>query len=327
MRELAIRGHVVQIVIKSKDVLENLLQEDGWDYTNIGKRSGPSREGVAGGLVQRLMELNRLLGKWDIDILVGSTADIAILGRYRRIPSCIFFEDDFREVRIYAFLVGPMANTLVCPVACDAWYWDKKAVKYPGYHELAYLHPNRFIPDKEMISKLFDGKARYVLLRFSSLEAYHDKGKCGIDDTLATEIITICEKYAAVWIVSERALPEVFERYRFPLPASVMHHALAFADLYIGDSQTMAAEAAVLGTQSIRYNDFVGKLGYLEELEHRYGLTVGIKVGETERLMATVKENLDGSRDRSVSTELLYQEKVDVTDYIVNFLENYLRAW
>ena len=33
---------------------------------------------------------------------------------------------------------------------------------------------------------------------------------------------------------------------------SDMHHALAFASLYIGDTQTMAAEAAVLGTPSIR---------------------------------------------------------------------------
>lgn len=29
----------------------------------------------------------------------------------------------------------------------------------------------------------------------------------------------------------------------------------------------MAAEATILGTPSIRFNDFVGKLGYLEELE------------------------------------------------------------
>ncbi len=36
----------------------------------------------------------------------------------------------------------------------------------------------------------------------------------------------------------------------------------------------MIAEAAVLGTPSIRFNDFVGKLGYLEDLEHKYGLTI-----------------------------------------------------
>jgi predicted glycosyltransferase len=47
--------------------------------------------------------------------------------------------------------------------------------------------------------------------------------------------------------------------------------------MYIGDSQTMTAEAAVLGTPAIRFNDFVGELSYLEELEYTFDLTYGIK--------------------------------------------------
>ena len=37
-----------------------------------------------------------------------------------------------------------------------------------------------------------------------------------------------------------------------------IHHVMSFASIYIGDSQTMAAEAGVLGTPFIRFNDFVG---------------------------------------------------------------------
>ena len=58
------------------------------------------------------------------------------------------------------------------------------------------------------------------------------------------------------------------------------------SDLYIGDSQTMAAETAVLGIPSIRFNNFVSKLGYLEELEKTYGLTFGIKQGESKKLLS-----------------------------------------
>ena len=323
IRELSRIGHNVRIVIKEKDVLENLLRQDLLDYEKIGDDEAASRRGFAGGLLKRLGELLDLLKRWEIDLLVGSTADIAILGRYCKIPSYVFFEDDFREVPAYAFLVGPLASKLVCPVSCDAWYWNGKADKYSGYHEIAYLHPKWFIPDNSKILRLYNGKSRYVLLRFSSLQAYHDKGKHGIDDTLATQIITICEQDAAVWIVSERPLPASLEKYRFPLSPSVMHHALAFAHLYAGDSQTMAAEAAVLGTHSIRYNDFVGKLGYLEELEHRYGLTVGVRVGESEKLLSIVKDKLNsGDVDRE-RMELLYNETVDVTEYIVNMIDGY----
>ena len=71
-----------------------------------------------------------------------------------------------------------------------------------------------------------------------------------------------------------------------------MHHALYYADIYIGDSQTMTAEAAVLGTPALRFNDFVGKLSYLEELEHKYELTYGIKTSEPEKLYEKIREIL-----------------------------------
>ena len=55
-----------------------------------------------------------------------------------------------------------------------------------------------------------------------------------------------------------------------------MHHVMAFASLYIGDSQTMAAEAGVLGVPFVRFNDFVGRIGYLRELEDVYQLGFGV---------------------------------------------------
>lgn len=55
-----------------------------------------------------------------------------------------------------------------------------------------------------------------------------------------------------------------------------MHHVMAFASLYIGDSQTMAAEAGVLGVPFVRFSDFVGRIWYLRELEDKYELGYGI---------------------------------------------------
>ena len=42
----------------------------------------------------------------------------------------------------------------------------------------------------------------------------------------------------------------------------------------------MAVEAAMLGTPSLRFNDFAGKIGVLEELEHKYELTFAIPPSE-----------------------------------------------
>ena len=57
------------------------------------------------------------------------------------------------------------------------------------------------------------------------------------------------------------------EKFKIRIKPDDIHHVLYFAEMFIGDSQTMAAEAAVLGTPSLRFSDFTGKLNYLNELE------------------------------------------------------------
>ena len=124
------------------------------------------------------------------------------------------------------------------------------------------------------------GAKKYFILRFAKLSAHHDTGKAGITTEIASRIIRKLKPLGNVFITSERELEPEFERYRISIKPQDMHDALYYSEMFIGDSQTMAAESAVLGTPSIRYNDFVGKLGYLEELEHKYGLTYGIRTTE-----------------------------------------------
>ena len=48
-------------------------------------------------------------------------------------------------------------------------------------------------------------------------------------------------------LTSERKLNCEFEKYRVKINPTDMHHFMAFSSIVIGDSQTMSAEAAVLG--------------------------------------------------------------------------------
>ena len=157
-----------------------------------------------------------------------------------------------------------MATHLVCPNCCSAWKWNYKKTGYNSYHELAYLHPNHFTPDKNKIISIFNLQKKNFILRFAQLTAYHDVGKSGITTHIAQQLIDVLSPHGNVFITSERPLEPQFEKYRIQISPLDIHHALYFADMYIGDSQTMTAEAAVLGTPSIRFNDFVGELAYLE---------------------------------------------------------------
>ena len=281
-------GHETKVLIKKKDILEQLLKDSGWEYTNImqGDR-GDSKFQIALGLVKRDWAIMRIARAFKPDLMMGTSTELNQVGRFLGIPSINVNEDDASAVPLFAKLGYPFASRILAPECCDCGKWNYKKISHRSYHELAYLHPQHFEPDETVVQKYHLGK-RYFILRLAKLNAHHDAGRKGIGTELVSKLISMLEPSGNVFITSERKLEPQFEKYRITIPAVDIHHALFFATMYIGDSQTMAAEAAVLGTPSIRFNDFVGELSYLEELEKKFGLTIGIKANNPGKLFSEI---------------------------------------
>jgi len=234
-------------------------------------------------------------------------------------------EDDAEAVPLFVKLAYPLATHILAPDCCRVGKWESKKISYKGYHELAYLYPGRFIPDQSVIKKMNPDEP-YFILRFAKLNAHHDTGVTGITTRLAEQVISKLAKHGRIYITSERELEPQFEKYRINIPPSDIHQAMYFAKMYIGDSQTMASEAAVLGTPSLRFNDFVGRLSYLEDLEHNYQLTFGIKTNEPEKLLSKIDELLSTPDLKKVWDERrkkMLANKTDVTRFMVDLFENY----
>ena len=163
-------------------------------------------------------------------------------------------------------------------------------------------------------------------MRFSGLSAHHDIGIRGINNEIARKLIGIMEPHGRVYITSERPLSPELDKYRIAINPLDIHHVMAFADLYIGDSQTMAAEAGVLGVPFVRFNDFVGRIGYLAELEDKYKLGFGIKPDNEEKLYDTV-ENLLTMENRKEVFQARRQEmlsrSINFADFLTNYIESY----
>ena len=323
IKNLQSKAVKVVIVIKSKDVLEKLLIDSKLEYLNISdaNNTGSAYKNFA----KRLFNLAKIIRANKPNLLVGSAAELTILGKLFRIPSYIFFEDDFEAVKKFAKIAGPLATKLVCPDCCSAWKWNDKKLGYKSYHELAYLHPNHFTPDAEKVKSTFNLNEKNFILRFAQLTAYHDVGKSGITTDIAQQLINMLSKYGNVFITSERALEPQFEKYRIQISPLDIHHALYFADMYIGDSQTMTAEAAVLGTPAIRFNDFVGELSYLEELEHRFNLTYGIKTNHPEKLLEKVTELLqipNLKQEWQNRRQNMLKERIDFAEFMTCLIES-----
>jgi predicted glycosyltransferase len=323
-------GHKVDILIKKKDVLETLLINSNLDYINIlpdGRRD--SKLGIAIGQLKQDFKLLTHCISNRPDILIGTSVAISHVGKILGIPSINVNEDDAEVVPLYAKLAYPWATCILAPSSCSVGKWTSKKISYSSYHELAYLHPNRFTPRLSVVGKYLEDNCNYFVIRFASLKAHHDEGVKGIDFKLAEQIIEILQPHGRVLITSEVSLPVNLEPYRMNINPLDMHDILAFSKMYIGDSQTMAAEAGVLGVPFIRFNDFVGKISYLNDLENNFKLGFGVLSSRPDLLLQKIRELLamDNYMDLFASRRKDFlKDKIDASTFFIWFIENFPKS-
>lgn len=324
--QLKKHGHCVDILARPKDILVELLQNEDFEVLSIKKGDN---------LLQKIrllknakQQIIKYVEKSKPDIIIG-TGDFSYVTKRTGVPSVFLGEDDANlNILLFLWTLNTYGNfsAILAPKGVNNSIWNKKTTFYEGYHKLAYLHPNQFTPSKEIVEKYFSTAKPYFLLRFAKLNAYHDINAKGINTDIATKLIKILEHYGDIYITSERELEPQFEKYRLQINPLDIHHVMHFAKLYVGDSQSMAVEAAMLGVPSIRFNDFAGKISVLEELEHKYQLTFGIKTDEPNKLFEKTKELLETENLKKVFQERrqkMLNDKIDVTTFLVWFIDNY----
>lgn len=199
----------------------------------------------------------------------------------------------------------------------------EKQIRYNGYHELAYLHPNYFTPNPEVLDELGLNKDEtFIILRFVSWNASHDVGQHGINNKI--EFVKNLEKYGKVLITSEGELDGLLEKYRIRTSPEKLHDLLYYASLYVGDGATTATECAILGTPSIYVSSLVGTMGNFIELENNYGLIFNYNDPDKalEKAVELIqKPNL--KEDWKQKRDQLLKDKIDVTAFMVELIESY----
>ncbi len=333
IRKLKERKVFVNIVVVKKDILEDLVRKENWEYINLVPEG---RQGAGPfwfllkifGMIRTEWRLLKFLRKNKSDFLVGTEFTLAHVGKILGIPVFLINEDDAAISKTHYFFY-PFSTKMIMPSSCDASPWNDKKISYEGYHELAYLHPNYFSPNKDNIKVFNPEGQRYFIVRLVSLTASHDMGKKGISNSMARRLIKQLEQHGKVFITSERPLLPEFEQYRLAINVHHIFDALYYADMVIGDSQTMIAEAAVLGTPAVRFNDFVGRLGYLEELEHKYELTFGFKTYEEDKFIKKIGEllKIDGIKEIwQKKRKKMLNEKIDAAEFIASYFCEHLEG-
>lgn len=327
IRSLKKKGHKLSVLIKKKDVLEELLLNSGMSFHNIlpeGRKD--NKAGIAIGVLKRDYRLLKYCLSNRPNVLIGTSNEIGHVGSILRIPSINVNEDDADAVPLYSKVSYPLSTVILSPKVCNNGKWEKKSVKYDSYHELAYLHPNHFKASIDIAKKYISTEKPYFLIRFAKLKAHHDFGISGISNEIAYRIVDLLKPHGNIYITAERPLDPAFEQYRLKIKPQDIHHVMAYASIYIGDSQTMAAESGVLGVPFIRFNDFAGKLGYLNELEEKYKLGYSIKPEKPEKLYYKIEELLKMPNREKVFQDrksIMLEEKIDYAMFLSWFIENY----
>jgi uncharacterized protein len=329
INELKKRGHNVEVLITSKDVLEELVKSEGWEYINIFPE-GRKIEGLpifissAINTFRTVFRLFKYTRKKKYDLFI--TDDLLVyLGRLKGIPTLVFTDDDLSVTRQFALILSP-STKILAPEITDLQNFNSKKIGFPGYKELAYLHPNVFSPDKKHLYFLDSPDQKFFILRLVSLRSYHDVGKKGLSDKQVKKLISILEPKGKVFISTERPLPDFLEKYKISIDPKHILHALAFSELFIGDSQTMTSEAAVLGTPTIRCNDFVGKINVMEEKEFKYGLSFNFLPSDFDPMIEKVKELLENETIKlqfQKRRDLMLTEKIDLSAFLIWVFENF----
>lgn len=328
-KEMASRGHFIIVTVKKLVSAQSLLAKYDIPYIEIGAK----KDGLGGKFIGQLAFLRQLYSICQhnkIEYAIGSSITITHLSLISKVKSFVFDDDDSAVQPLMSRFGHPFADYLVSPDVLNFERQKKHHITYAGYHELAYLHPNRFTPDPSVLKDAgLEIGEPFFIMRFNAFKAHHDVGIHGISIESKQRLIEILSKKGKVFITTERDIEPEFMGYQLKVSPEKAHSLIYYATMLIGDSQTMTSEAAVLGTPAIRSNSFVGRISYLEEEEHKYGLTYGILPEQTVALFTKIEELLsipDLKAEWQRRRLSMLNDKIDVTAFFIWLIENYPKS-
>jgi predicted glycosyltransferase len=311
-------GHEVLITSRDKEVTLNLLDSYGFPHTVLSSASQTGKLGLLGELFARNWALYKVVKRFKPDVMAAiGGIFVAQVGVAASIPSVVFY--DTENAKLQNLLTYPFASLVSVPECYESWV-PKCVDKYRGYHELSYLAPDYFEPDRDLaIASGLAPSGETFLVRVVSWNANHDIGEKGWTEEVLKDVVQHLERRGKVILSAESALPSDLVEYRYAGRPEDLHHLMAFCRLYVGESATMASESVVLGVPSI-YAAETGR-GYCNEQEARYKFLTNVTNIRSDSIIRAIDNMLSVPEDiiekrRSV----LLEESIDVPSHVFDLI-------
>jgi predicted glycosyltransferase len=319
IRLMTQKGHQFHITARNKEVVFDLLKKYDIPYTDRG-RGG---KGLLGKILYILLADIKLIHvglRFKPDIILSFASTYAAHTSFILKRPHIAF-DDTEHSRFEIFLYRPFTKVILNP-KCFQSDFGEKQIRFMGFIELCYLHPNYFNPDNNIVNQLgLKEEDRFILIRFVSWSAGHDMGESGFSPQNKISLVKALSKKVRVFISSENSLPVELEPFLLPISPDKLHHVLFYASLYIGEGATTASECAMLGTPAIYVNSL--SAGTLEEQE-KLGLLFSFR--NSDGVLEKALEILNTPEfkfENRIRRDNMLKQTIDVTAFMVWFIENY----
>jgi hypothetical protein len=309
------------IFIQEKDVLMNLLKENGHNfYIRRNKNTTLSRLSLLPRDIlytRKIMKEKKVFVNFSKCFPVGSIAARSLSKR------SIQF-DDTEPARGQILLFRYTANEIWTP-DCYTLDFGSKHKKFKGLLQLAYLHPTVFKPDKsipESYGLLERGKS--IIVRIINYQAAHDWKYRSFKDNYENIIKELAKDYDIILSVEGDDYPKKWKKYILKIKPQDYHHILAFSKLYIGSGASSAAEAAILGVPSI-YTNFETR-GFIDLLENKYNIIKSINpkslnINDIKSLLEINKSIWNNTKKKII------KNCIDVPNFIENLVKREIKSY
>lgn len=318
------KGHKILFTTKEKECCRYLLEKYSFEYNLLGSAKVYIVD-KAVGLWQDSLKLLQTSKKFKPDLLLShGSINLAFISLVTKKPH-ISLEDTGNMEQI--LLYKQFTKVILSPESLR-FDFGRKHIKFRGYHELAYLHPKYFNPDRNVLKKLGVKEAeKFVILRFSAQAATHDFGYAGLPFRYKVKCAEEFSKYAKVFVSSEAKIDDpALEKFLIKIPPENMHDTLYYATLVYSEGAKTASEASLLGTPAI-YVDFRGR-DYIKEQEKKYG-TIFNFINSQFEYEKSIQKGVELLRNPNIKMqwskkrEKILQENIDLTAFLIWFVENY----
>jgi hypothetical protein len=321
IRLLKGKGHEVKLVARAKENTKRIIEEHGFEA-----EYGPHYKGFAmkiAGIPLIDLWLYRVARAWRPDVFVSFGSPYsAHVSRLLRCPHLAFIDTEIANFAIKLML--PFTDVVYTSTSFSLDLGEKQK-RFNSYLEMAYLGPEYFFPDKNILTSYNLAEKEYIILRLSALASHHDVKAQGFSFNSDTELhkyITMLENHAKVIIFSETHGWDIIDKYSMEINPKDFHDILFYSRMCIGEGATMASEAAIMGVPSFYVSNT--RRGYLDELEEKYGLCYSL--GDKEEALKQAIQLLSDEKlqDKwNVKRKLMLSEKEDIVSFIVRKIEEF----